>query len=103
MAPLAEKITEYIIDHQDDAAQEERWRTMMKRDTAKSFREQRALLEKVDAKVEKAEAEVKAQVEKVEAEVKAQVEKIEAKVEDVQRALDLKLDQILDRLGTPRP
>ena len=33
IAPLAEKITEYILDHQDDAAQEERWRTTMKRDT----------------------------------------------------------------------
>ena len=36
--PLAEKITEYIIDHQDDAAQEDRWRTIMKRDMSKSFR-----------------------------------------------------------------
>ena len=37
IAPLAEKITEYIIDHQDDAAQEDRWRTIMKRDMTKSF------------------------------------------------------------------
>ena len=81
MAPLAEKITEYIIDHQDDAAQAKRWRTMMKRDTAKSFREQRALVQNVEAKVEK----------------------VEAKVEEVQRELHVKLDQILDRLGTPRP
>ena len=41
IAPLAKQITEYILDHQDDAAQEDRWRTTMKRDTAKSFREQR--------------------------------------------------------------
>ena len=39
--PLAEKITEYILDHQDDAAQEDRWRTTMKRDMVRSFREQR--------------------------------------------------------------
>ena len=44
IAPLAEKITEYILDHQDDAAQEDRWRTTMKRDMAKSFREQRAAI-----------------------------------------------------------
>ena len=37
-ATLAEKITEYILDHQDDAAQEDRWRTTMKRDMSKSFR-----------------------------------------------------------------
>jgi hypothetical protein len=39
--PLAEKIKEYILDHQDDAAQEDRWRTTMKRETMKCFREQR--------------------------------------------------------------
>ena len=37
IAPLAEKIAEYILDHQDDAAQEDRWRTIMKRDMTKSF------------------------------------------------------------------
>jgi len=35
---LAEKIRDYILDHQDDVAKEERWRTTMKRDMAKSFR-----------------------------------------------------------------
>ena len=49
--PLAEKITEYILDHQDDAAQEERWRTTMKRDMAKSFREQREEAQKVKEEV----------------------------------------------------
>jgi len=38
---LAQKITDYINDHQDDAAQEDRWRTTMKRETMKRFREQR--------------------------------------------------------------
>ena len=46
IGPLAEKITEYILDHQDDAAQEDRWRTTMKRDMVKSFREQREANEK---------------------------------------------------------
>jgi hypothetical protein len=36
--PLAESVTEYILNHQDDAAQEDRWRTTMKRDIGKSFR-----------------------------------------------------------------
>ena len=39
--PLADKITEYINDHQDDAAQEDHWRTTMKRETMRRFREQR--------------------------------------------------------------
>ena len=45
IAPLANKITEYILDNQDDTAQEEHWRTTMKRDTAKGFRVQRAALD----------------------------------------------------------
>ena len=43
--PLADKITEYINDHQDDAAQEDRWRTTMKRETMKRFREQREAID----------------------------------------------------------
>ena len=31
--PLAEKVTEYILDHQDDATQEDRWRTIVARDS----------------------------------------------------------------------
>ena len=31
---LAEKIRDYILDHQDDVAKEERWRTTLKRDMA---------------------------------------------------------------------
>jgi hypothetical protein len=37
VSPLAKKITEYILNHQDDAAQEDRWRTIMKRDMTNSF------------------------------------------------------------------
>ena len=32
-ASLAKTITDYILDNQDDAAQEERWRTTMKRES----------------------------------------------------------------------
>ena len=43
--PLADKITEYINDHQDDAAQEDHWRTTMKRETMRRFREQREAID----------------------------------------------------------
>jgi histone H3/H4 len=44
--PLAELVTEYILNHQDDAAQEDRWRTTMKRDICKSFRIQDKKIDK---------------------------------------------------------
>ena len=44
---LTEKIRDYIVEHQDDVAQEERWRTTMKRDMAKSFRKTDAKLQTV--------------------------------------------------------
>jgi hypothetical protein len=49
-AEAAKKITEYILDHQDDAAQEDRWRTTMKREMAKSFREQRDAIGRLDSR-----------------------------------------------------
>ena len=60
IAPLAREITEYILDHQDDAAQEDRWRTTMKRAMGKSFREQHkevqaikaALMHKVETEIQ---------------------------------------------------
>merc|ERR1712194_926361 len=51
IAPLAREITTYILDHQDDAAQEDRWRTTMKREMGKSFREQREEVRKVKEEV----------------------------------------------------
>ena len=45
IAPLAKKITENINDHQDDAAQEDRWRTTMKRESMKRFRELRVAID----------------------------------------------------------
>ena len=62
---LAKKITEYILDHQDDAAQEDRWRTTMKRDMAKSFRVQREATLKVEAGVQKVETEMQLRFEEV--------------------------------------
>ena len=46
ITPLAKKVTEYILDHQDDAAQEDRWRTTMKRKMSESFRLQREAAKK---------------------------------------------------------
>ena len=45
--PLAEKIAEYISTHQEDTAQEDRWRTTVKRETNKRFREQRQAIAEV--------------------------------------------------------
>ena len=52
IAPLAEKITEYISAHQDHVAQENRWRTTMKRETMKRFREINSRLSRMDEKMD---------------------------------------------------
>ena len=62
-ALLAGQITEYILDHQDDAAQEDRWRTTMKREMSKSFRkvetDMQSMQVKFDEMDEKMEQRVK--------------------------------------------
>ena len=73
IALLAEKITEYILDHQDDAAQEDGWRTIMKRDMTKSFH-------------------------KVEKEMQAQREEVQGQREEMQQQFDdvlSKLNQLV--------
>eukprot|EP00964_Phaeocystis_antarctica_P006896 scaffold3731_cov63-Phaeocystis_antarctica.AAC.3 len=45
IAPLAKKITAYILDHQDDAAHEDHWRIQMQRNMSKSFRAQREAMD----------------------------------------------------------
>eukprot|EP00964_Phaeocystis_antarctica_P034884 scaffold19878_cov23-Phaeocystis_antarctica.AAC.1 len=52
IAKLAEKITEYIINHQDDAAQEDRWRTIMKREMTNNFRKVKEVHEKVETEMQ---------------------------------------------------
>jgi len=59
IAPLAKKIREYILDHQDKSAQEDRWRTTMQRDMDKRFGEQREEAQKVKEEVQKVREEVK--------------------------------------------
>jgi len=53
IAPLAKLITEYILDHQDDAAQEDRWRTTMKREMGKNFRTVKEEMHLMDEKLDR--------------------------------------------------
>jgi len=110
--PLAKKITEYILDHQDDAAQEDRWRTTMKRETMKCFREQREASKKsfhaqreesgnqrvaLDSRFDRQREEVQ----KVETEVqtvKAEVQKIEAGVQKVEMKMQQRFDEVHSKI-----
>ena len=96
IAPLAKLITEYILDHQDDAAQEDRWRTTMKRDMGKSFRVQRE-------EVQTVKAEVKAEVQKIEAEVQkveAELQRQRVAIHEVHSKLDETI-QLVRNLANP--
>ena len=80
---LAEKITEYILDHQDDAAQEDRWRTIMKRDITKSFH--------------KLATDMQAQREEIRHEVREDIRKgVQGRLDDVLS----KLDQLVEARAT---
>eukprot|EP00964_Phaeocystis_antarctica_P032745 scaffold18562_cov63-Phaeocystis_antarctica.AAC.1 len=88
IAPLVEKVTEYIQDHQDDAAQEDRWRTTMKRDMGKSFRLQRKAIDTQRDEVQKLHAKMDEvqEVQKVEKEVRSKVdEKLDRIAKDLAR------------------
>ena len=58
IVPLAKQIRNYILDHQDDAAQEDRWRTTMQRKMSESFRVQHEKVQKVEMEVQKVETEM---------------------------------------------
>ena len=108
IAPLAKKITEYIIDHQDDVAQEERWRTSMKRDISKSFRMQR----EASTKMERDTAENFRELRKADKEqrelVDSQFDKQREEMQEVKdmhsevQAMHSKLNQLVDRLANQR-
>ena len=68
--PLAKKITGYILDHQDVAAQEKRSRTALKRDMGKSFRK-----------------------------VKEEMQSMQKRSEQLHSKVDKKLDRIVKDLG----
>ena len=86
-APLAKQVTEYILDNQDDAAQEERWRTTMKRETMKRFREQREASDKQ-----------REHVQKIETEMQAFQKALQLKMDENMKALQLKMDENMDQL-----
>merc|ERR1712166_34213 len=98
--PLAGEITEYIQDHQDDAAQEERWRTTMKRDMGKSFRKvekemQRQWEEMQGRQGNAHEGDLGESLRKVETEVQA----MQQRLEEVHSKVDEKLDRIVQDLA----
>ena len=83
-SPLAKQITEYILDHQDDAAQEDRWRTTMKREMSKSFREQHEEMKKVKEEVQQTvKAEIKEVQQTVKAEIKTEMQSMQIKFDEI--------------------
>jgi len=106
IAPLAKKITEHIQDHQDDSAQDQRWRTAMKRGMSKSFRLQVEAAKKqselVDSRFDRQRGEImKVQVEVREEIMKVQREeimKVQVEVQSMQHRFEdvhLKLDETI--------
>ena len=91
ITPLAEKVTQYILDHQDDAAQEDRWRTTMKRDMAKSFRAQREEVQKV-----------KVDVQAMQRVVENIFELVNTKTASLEPLLIVQDDDVAPALGQPR-
>ena len=103
--PLAKKITEYILDHQDDAAQEDRWRTTMKRETMKCFREQREesgnQRAAIDRQCEEVQT-VKAEVQKLEAgvqKVETEMQSMQLKFDEAHSKMDEKMDQLVKNIA----
>ena len=92
--PLAKKVTKYILEHQDDAAPEERWRTTMKRETMKRFCEQRDAIAEVGEQVQKIEA----RVQKVKTEMQTERQALQLKFDKVHSKMDEKMDQLIKRV-----
>jgi hypothetical protein len=110
IAPLAGKITEYINDHQDDAAQEERWRTNMKRDTMKGFKKQREAINKQREAIRNEVREaIDKQREAIRNEVREAIDKQREAIDKQREAIDkqyeaiAKVHQLIMELSTPTP
>jgi len=99
IAPLAKKITEYIQDHQDDSAQEERWRTTMKRDMSKSFRLQ---VEAAKKQSELVDSRFDRQREEIMNKVETEVQSMQLRFDDVHAKLDETI-QLIRNLANPWP
>ena len=102
ITPLAKQITKYIRDHEDNVAQEKRWRTSMKRDISKNFRMQR----EASTTMERDTAEhfrkaAKEQRELVDSQFDKQREEMQEVKTEVQ-AMHSKLTDLVDRLANQR-
>ena len=95
IAPLAKKITTYILDHQDDSAQEERWRTTMKRDMSKNFRLQR------EAALEAAKKQ-RELIDSLSDKQRDEMQSMEQRFDDVHTKLDETI-QLVRNLANPWP
>ena len=105
IAPLAKKITEHIQEYQDDSAQEQRWRTTMKRSMSKSFRLQVEAAKKQSEEIMKVQEEVQSmqerQSELVDSRFERQREeimKVQVEVQSMQHRFEdvhLKLDETI--------
>ena len=91
ITPLAKQITKYIRDHEDNVAQEKRWRTSMKRDISKNFRMQHEVSTTTAKNFRKAANE---QRELVDSQFNKQREEMQA--------MHSKLDQLVERLANQR-
>ena len=60
LGELAKKITAYILDHQDDAAQEDHWRTKMQRKMSESFRAQREAIDRLNSRFDNVDMQLEA-------------------------------------------
>ena len=77
------------VNHQDDAAQEDRWRTTMKRDMGKSFRIQHKAIDKQRGEVQKLQEDVQ--------EVQRSMQQ---RLDEVHSKMEVKLDRILKDLAS---
>jgi hypothetical protein len=97
--PLAGMVTEYILNHQDDAAQEDRWRTTMKRETMKCFREQREASGNQRTAINRQREEVQAVKAEVNMQIKAEMQAMQLRFDEVHSKMDRKMDQLVKNIA----
>jgi hypothetical protein len=104
IAPLAKKITEHIQEYQDDSAQEQRWRTTMKRSMSKSFRLQVEAAKKQSEEIMKVQEEVQSMQERQSELVDSRFERQREEIMKVQvevQSMQHKIEMILAAVREP--
>ena len=91
--PLAGEITEFIQDHRDDAAQEERWRTTMKRDMGKRFTKLEKKMQSQGKEMQGREGNAH------EGDMGKSLQAVHQRLEEVHSKVDKKLDRIVQDLA----